>query len=126
MLCILAVVFLIFSCFVYIEALHECSRDSEGGWSIGFVFGSDPFNLHASNIQRNLNDTFPCVKNPILSCESVNDVSAAFVADPFLYFQDSDPNKDWYLFFEVKNRDKTLTRGSGQIGSAISTDQVCG
>jgi hypothetical protein len=55
----------------------------------------------------------PSVVNPILTASHVTDVSASFVADPFLFFE----NGMWYMFFEV------LTgSGLGQIGMATSTD----
>ena len=51
-------------------------------------------------------------KNPILTRRDVSDVSAVFVADPFmLKVEDT-----WYLFFEVMDRDTV----KGQIGLATS------
>lgn len=101
------------------EVHSQCVPDGEGGWSIGFVFGKDPFNLHSPS--RYHNDSYPCVRNPIVSCNSVTDVVASFVADPFLYIPSGQTK--WYLFFEVKNKDKSLRRGSGQIGCAVSKDR---
>ena len=124
----------LYLCYIPIHCIFECPADAEGGWSIGFVFGKDPFNLHGPKIKHNIynnnsdsdSDSFPYISNPILTCESVNDVPAAtFVADPFFYFKDSNVKKDWYIFFEVKNSDKKIQRGQGQIGAAVSTDQVC-
>ncbi|MBC8088028.1 MAG: hypothetical protein H7Z40_12240 [Phycisphaerae bacterium] len=54
--------------------------------------------------------------NPIITRDSVTDVDASFVADPFLYQQDG----LWYLFFELLNR----TSGRGEIGLATSADLI--
>jgi len=51
---------------------------------------------------------------PVLTAASVTDVSAGFVADPFLYYTGS----SWYLFMEVLNK----SIGRGQIAVARSSD----
>jgi hypothetical protein len=71
-------------------------------WSIGLYSGESPFCLAAS----------PGIANPILTRDSVTDVPAKFVADPFLVRR----NGAWYMFFEVMNRQT----GLGQIGLATS------
>ena len=95
--------------------------DSEGAWAVGFVYGKDPFHLHAPSLFHN--DSYPCVRNPVVDCNFITDVSASFVADPWMFL----PNGtfgNWYLFFEVKNTDPELRRRHGQIGCAVSEDQV--
>ncbi|MEO8335177.1 MAG: family 43 glycosylhydrolase [bacterium] len=52
--------------------------------------------------------------NPVLTREHVTDVSAGFVADPFLI----QANGVWHMFFEVFNRRTWL----GEIAVATSTD----
>jgi len=71
-------------------------------WSIGLYSGDSPFRLAAS----------PGIVNPILTRDSVTDVPAKFVADPFLVRS----NGTWFMFFEVLNRQS----GRGQIGLATS------
>jgi len=58
-------------------------------WSIGIYSGDSPFTLSSSS----------GVRNPVLTAQDVNDVSAEFVADPFIFQDDS----TWYIFFEVMN-----------------------
>lgn len=58
--------------------------------------------------------TPPGIKNPVLQASDVTDVSAQFVADPFIFHQSG----RWYMFFEVLNGDT----GLGQIGVADSND----
>ena len=103
---------------VLLQILALKCGDLEGSWSIGIFFGNNPFNFTT----QTLNNTI-ILKNPILDCNSVTDVKASFVADPFLFFPKG-VNNDWYLFFEVKNTDIRLTRAHGQIGTAVSTDKV--
>jgi hypothetical protein len=68
-----------------------------------------------------------CPRNPILACADVTDVNASFVADPFLFFPNGTQG-DWYAFFEVKNMNyqKKLNGKRGQIGTAVSRDEVMG
>jgi hypothetical protein len=54
------------------------------------------------------------ITNPVLTADDVTDVSASFVADPFLFYE----NGNWYMFFEVLNRNS----GHGDIGVAMSSD----
>ena len=54
----------------------------------------------------------PSVVNPVLNKDNVTDVTATFVADPFLFFE----NGTWYMFFEV------MTTPYSQIGYATSPD----
>lgn len=99
-----------------------CAADQEGSWSIGVVSGPDPFHLQAPT-RHSLH--FPCLRNPVLTCAAVTDVNASFVADPFLYLPSlSDTDDNWYMFFEVKNVDRSLHRRHGQIAVAISQDKV--
>lgn len=71
-------------------------------WSIGIYTGATPFSLHGP----------PQISNPVLTCDSVDDVPATFVADPFML-----PHAGtWYMFFEVMNRQS----GKGEIGLATS------
>ena len=73
-------------------------------WSIGIYTGHSPFHLQppANNL------------NPMLTCADVTDVSAEFVADPFMVQHAG----RWHMFFEVLNSE---TR-RGEIGLATSDD----
>jgi hypothetical protein len=73
-------------------------------WTIGIYEGSSP--LDFPNAQRR--------RNPVLTHQHVTDVPAKFVADPFLWQEDS----TWYLFFEVYNLDTM----QGDLAVATSTD----
>jgi hypothetical protein len=75
-------------------------------WSIGLYSGESPLTLRP-DLQ---------VTNPVITRDSVTDVAASFVADPFLYRADN----LWHLYFEVLNRGN----GRGEIGLATSTDLV--
>ncbi len=68
-------------------------------WSIGIYTGDSPFNLQPAAE----------IRNPVLTRESVTDVKAEFVADPFMI--------RGYMFFEVlRDTDK------GEIGLATSSN----
>ena len=54
----------------------------------------------------------PGVVNPVLDKDDVTDVVAAFVADPFGFYE----NGTYYMFFEV------MTQPNSQIGYATSSD----
>src|SRR5437016_1587707 len=71
-------------------------------WSIGIYSGESPFHLDATQ----------GLSNPVLTRESVNDVSARFVADPFMILVDD----IWHMFFEVLNQQTN----KGEIGLATS------
>jgi hypothetical protein len=71
-------------------------------WSIGIFSGKSPLSLGPSN----------GIPNPAITRESVTDVPASFVADPFLIRV----GDAYYLFFELLNR----TSGRGEIGVAKS------
>lgn len=75
-----------------------------GEYSIGIYTGSTPFDLS------------PCpeVDNPVLTARDVTDISAGFVADPFMIRADG----TWYMFFEVWNNETS----QGDIGLAVSGD----
>lgn len=73
-------------------------------WSIGIFSGASPLALGPD----------ARIANPVITRESVTDVSASFVADPFLVHADH----RWHLFFEVLNR----ANGRGEIGLATSDD----
>jgi hypothetical protein len=73
-------------------------------WSIGIYTGESPFQLGAPR----------GVENPVLTRESVKDVRAAFVADPFMWRG----AEGWTMFFEVLNRENER----GEIGLATSVD----
>ena len=77
---------------------------TEDVWSIGIYAGQSPFDVQAPRGLR----------NPVLTRESVSDVPAAFVADPFMI----EKNGSWYMFFEVMN----WRTGKGEIGLAQSPD----
>jgi hypothetical protein len=71
-------------------------------WSIGIYGGDSPFNL----------DALPGTNNPVLTRDHISDVSAAFVADPFMILVDN----VWHMFFEVLNQKNK----KGEIGLATS------
>ena len=74
-------------------------------WSrTGALPPGGPFNL----------SPHPSVTNPVLTASHVTDVSARYVADPFLFYE----NGTWYLFFEVVKQ----SNSRGEIGLAISPD----
>ena len=75
-------------------------------WSIGIYTGKDPFNLVSPDN----------ISNPVLTAKNITDISADFVADPFMVKEGS----MWYMFFEVMN---TLTN-QGDIGLAVSNDAL--
>ena len=54
------------------------------------------------------------IVNPILTASDIDDVDAAYVADPFLFFE----NDLWYMFFEVWNKNTN----QGDIAFATSND----
>jgi len=73
-------------------------------WSIGIYAGKSPFVVSpAAN-----------VSNPVLTRDSVCDVPARFVADPFMIKTAG----GWHMFFEVLNAES----GRGEIGLASSQD----
>ena len=76
------------------------------GWSIGIYTGRDPFNFVSSD---NIN-------NPVLTYNDITDVSADFVADPFMLKE----GPTWYMFFEVMNAQSN----QGDIGLAVSNDAL--
>lgn len=75
-------------------------------WSIGIYAGASPFHFA----------THPGAVNPVITHESVTDVPASFVADPFMV-RAADT---WYMFFEVLNQQTK----KGEIGLAISTNAL--
>ena len=66
-------------------------------WSIGIYTGDSPYHLSPAAE----------IRNPVLTNASVTDVSATFVADPFML--------GGYMFFEILNKDS-----KGKIGLATS------
>src|SRR5271170_8452544 len=75
-------------------------------WSIAIFAGASPFAL----------STAPGVTNPVLTARDVNDVSARYVADPFMIRKGS----GWYMFFEVLDE----TTGRGKIAYAESANTL--
>jgi hypothetical protein len=73
-------------------------------WTIGIFRGSSPFSFNS----------FWNWFNPLLKAEDVTDISAKFVADPFLIKE----GKIWYLFFEVYNNQSK----QGDLALATSTN----
>lgn len=80
------------------------SKKSECVFSIGIYSGRTPVRLGPE----------PGARNPVLHRDHVTDVSATFVADPFMLRVDG----RWFMFFEVHNR----RLRKGQIGLAQSKD----
>jgi len=73
-------------------------------WSIAIYTGPTPLDLSPA----------PGVSAPVLTADDVHDISAAFVADPFMVLEEG----CWYLFCEAKNQATRM----GEIGAAISRD----
>jgi len=71
-------------------------------WSIGIYAGASPFELGPP----------PGTINPVITRESVTDVPAAFVADPFMV----QAGGTWYMFCEVLNQ----RTNKGEIALATS------
>jgi hypothetical protein len=87
--------------------LHTCLSwpdTKKDRWSIGIYTGSSPFKLHSPEN----------IKNPVLTARDVKDAPTLFVADPFIFHE----NSKWYLFFEIKNH----LNFRGEIGLAESPD----
>ncbi len=83
--------------------MNTGGRITAGRWfSIGIFRGSSPLTLAPA----------PEVSNPVLTYRHVSDVSALFVADPFLARHEG----LWYLFFEILNE----ATYKGEIGVAVS------
>lgn len=79
-------------------------QDARDVWSIAIYRGPSPTRLSDP----------PGIDNPVLTAASVTDVTADFVADPFMVRE----GKTWYLFFEVLTREND----QGDIGLATSPD----
>lgn len=75
-------------------------------YSIGVYVGSSPLSLAPP----------PGLRNPVLTRESITDVPATFIADPFMIEVD----RTWYMFFEVMRWRRTGRKG--EIGLATSAD----
>ena len=75
-----------------------------GEWSIGIYTGSSALTLSEPKE----------IKNPVLTKDSVTDIDASFVADPFMVKKDN----IWYMFFEAYNR----STHNADIGLATSED----
>jgi len=73
-------------------------------WSISIYRGDSPFSLAPVNA------------GPVLTKDSVTDVPAAFVADPFMLRHDN----SFFMFFEVMNAE----RRCGEIALATSDDAL--
>ncbi len=73
-------------------------------WAIAIYTGPSPFQL-----------TAPAqIKNPVLTCRSVTDARARFIADPFMLYDAG----MWYLFAEIYN----VGTRKGEIALATSPD----
>lgn len=73
-------------------------------WSIGIFGGPSPLELAP------LAD----ITNPVVTRDSLTDVSASFVADPFLF----QVGNGWHLYYELLNR----ANGRGEIALSTSAD----
>ena len=81
-------------------------RRNRETWAIGLYKGPSPVTLYPHE----------SISNPILTAKDVTDITARFVADPFMIQN----TNGYYLFFEVLN-DK---RNTGEIGYAFSPDAI--
>lgn len=75
-------------------------------WAIAIYKGATPSKL----------EPWAAAPETVLTFKDVTDVSADFVADPFMIFHDD----LWYLFFEVLNNET----GLGEIGYASSSNCI--
>jgi hypothetical protein len=81
------------------------SLELQDVWSISIYAGTDPFSL----------GPHPLVgRHPLIAAADVTDVTAGFVADPFMVLHGT----RWYMFFEVLDRDSRR----GVIAVACSED----
>lgn len=87
----------------YLVARRGATRKT-WDWSIGIYSGDSPFRLHPD----------PRALNPVITAADVTDVSANYIADPFMIRVDG----HWFLFFEVLNAETD----QGDIGLATSDD----
>lgn len=83
------------------------SLNEEDIWGIGLYSGDDPLRLKPHPAAK---------RQPVIAASDVTDVSAKFVADPFLTRSD----QQWLMFFEVLNNDTKR----GEIAYASSVDAV--
>jgi glycosyltransferase involved in cell wall biosynthesis len=74
-------------------------------WTIGIYEGKSPFSF----------DSFQFRWEPVFRAEDVTDVSAKFVADPFLIKEGA----TWYLFFEVY--DNATQQGDEAVATSTDT-----
>ena len=103
---VILVLILIGSFFGIGISLYECfHHESSHKWAIGIYScnSSEPFSFNSAT-----------ANNPVLTFDDVNDISAGFIADPFLVHT----NNSYFLFFEVLNK----ANGQGDIGVATSPD----
>lgn len=91
-------------CSQFTEAPQVGADGKRYTWSIG---------IHTGKSLRQLSSPRQ-ISNPVLSARDVSDVSAAFVADPFMVRKDN----LWYMFFEVFN----ISSKRGEIALATSRD----
>src|SRR6185436_5246805 len=85
-------------------ASPEAQPRNKALWSIGVFGGESPLRLRADK----------ALAAPAITRDDLTDISAAFIADPFLARSDD----GWYLFFEALNR----ANDRGEIGVATSRD----
>jgi hypothetical protein len=88
----------------HLQHLFLSAPQKEAIWSIGLFHGPSPLELQP----------MPSVAQPVLTQRDVTDVSAVFIADPFL----ARTGDDWHLFFEVMN----WRTCKGEIGHAVSSN----
>jgi hypothetical protein len=88
------------------NSVGQRSKDASRpwNWSIAIYAGASPLRMSPA----------PGASNPVISAASVTDVSARFVADPFMLNVDG----LWHMFFEVLNN----SSNKGDIGLATSRD----
>lgn len=88
------------------NSLYDCYHyESSKKWSIG---------IYSSNSSEPFGFCNATEHNPVLTCDDIDDISASFVADPFLIHR----NDSYFMFFEIMNE----ANGQGDIGLAISSD----
>ena len=110
-LIIISVVLLFLVVGLFIWILKDISFvPMPAGWSIGIYTGQSPFDLVAPEN----------VDNPVLTGKDVSDVTAEYVADPFMVKE----NSIWYMFFEVAAAKSRLHPETSTGAKSASTQSI--
>ena len=110
---------LVLSSLVFASVANARCGNQDASWSFGFLYGSDPFNLYASNNDHN--DTFPCMRNPIMTCKGVTeqDQQSVHVTSPYIFMPKGQYGQ-WFMYYEVL----VAGVGTSKVGHSMSANQV--